>query len=116
MAGGGDADVRAGVGALADMVLGSNPLNPSTETRAGPNHTLVYTFNKPVTAGIATATEGVATVGGVTFSGNEMRVPLSGVTDVQYVTVGVSGVVAEVCIANGEPVQYGDVLFRIRPA
>ena len=26
------------------------------------------------------------------------------------------GVVAEVCCANGEPVQYGDVLFRIRPA
>ena len=32
------------------------------------------------------------------------------------VVAGVSGVVAEVCIANGEPVQYGDVLFRIRPA
>jgi acetyl-CoA carboxylase biotin carboxyl carrier protein len=32
------------------------------------------------------------------------------------VVAGVSGVVAEVCVANGEPVQYGDVLFRIRPA
>ena len=32
------------------------------------------------------------------------------------VVAGVGGVVAEVCVANGEPVQYGDVLFRIRPA
>ena len=31
------------------------------------------------------------------------------------VVAGASGVVAEVCVANGEPVQYGDVLFRIRP-
>ena len=32
------------------------------------------------------------------------------------VVAGASGVVAEICIANGEPVQYGDVLLRIRPA
>ena len=32
------------------------------------------------------------------------------------VVAGVGGVVAEICVANGEPVQYGDVLFRIRPA
>ncbi len=29
------------------------------------------------------------------------------------VTAGVSGVVAEVCVPNAAPVQYGDVLFRI---
>lgn len=32
------------------------------------------------------------------------------------VVAGVRGVVAEVCIDNGAPVQFGDVLFRIRPA
>jgi acetyl-CoA carboxylase biotin carboxyl carrier protein len=32
------------------------------------------------------------------------------------VTAGVDGVVAEVCIANGAAVQFGDVLFRVRPA
>jgi biotin carboxyl carrier protein len=32
------------------------------------------------------------------------------------VAAGVRGVVAEICRADGEPVQYGDVLFRIRPA
>jgi acetyl-CoA carboxylase biotin carboxyl carrier protein len=32
------------------------------------------------------------------------------------VVAGARGVVAEVCVANGAPVQYGDVLFRLRPA
>ena len=31
------------------------------------------------------------------------------------VVAGVSGVVAEICRKNGEPVEYGDVLLRIRP-
>jgi len=32
------------------------------------------------------------------------------------VVAGVRGVVAEVCVENGAPVQFGDVLFRVRPA
>jgi hypothetical protein len=32
------------------------------------------------------------------------------------VVAGVRGTVAEVCVENGAPVQFGDVLFRIRPA
>lgn len=32
------------------------------------------------------------------------------------VVAGVSGVVAEVCVENAAPVQFGDVLFRVRPA
>ena len=32
------------------------------------------------------------------------------------VVAGARGVVAEVCHSNGEAVQYGDVLFRIRPS
>jgi biotin carboxyl carrier protein len=32
------------------------------------------------------------------------------------VVAGAGGIVAEICVPNGEPVQYGDVLFRIRPA
>jgi biotin carboxyl carrier protein len=32
------------------------------------------------------------------------------------VVAGVRGTVAETCRADGEPVQYGDVLFRVRPA
>lgn len=32
------------------------------------------------------------------------------------VSAGVRGVVAEVCAENATPVQFGDVLFRIRPS
>jgi biotin carboxyl carrier protein len=32
------------------------------------------------------------------------------------VVAGARGVVAEVCRSNGDAVEYGDVLFRIRPA
>jgi acetyl-CoA carboxylase biotin carboxyl carrier protein len=32
------------------------------------------------------------------------------------VLAGARGVVAEVCRSNGDAVEYGDVLFRIRPA
>ena len=32
------------------------------------------------------------------------------------IAAGVAGTVAEVCRGDGEPVEYGDVLFRIRPA
>jgi hypothetical protein len=66
--------------------------NPTTEPRIGPAHTIAFTFDKPVTSGNVTVTEGVATVGAPTFSGNEMRVGLTGVTNVQYVTISVSNV------------------------
>jgi subtilisin family serine protease len=77
-----------------DLVLAATPLNPTTEPRNGPTQTIVFTFNKPVTAGTATVTEGTATVGSTTFSGSEMIVNLTGVTDIQYVTLAVSAVVA----------------------
>jgi acetyl-CoA carboxylase biotin carboxyl carrier protein len=32
------------------------------------------------------------------------------------VAAGARGVVVEICRGNGEPVQYGEVLFRLRPA
>jgi hypothetical protein len=60
----------------------------------GPAHTIVFTFDKPVVAGSATVTEGTANVAAPTFDGNEMRVPLTGVADVQYVTVSVANVTA----------------------
>jgi acetyl/propionyl-CoA carboxylase alpha subunit len=31
------------------------------------------------------------------------------------VTAGTRGTIAEVCVENAAPVQYGDVLFRVRP-
>ena len=32
------------------------------------------------------------------------------------VVAGVRGVVAEICVEDAGPVQFGDVLFRVRPA
>jgi hypothetical protein len=69
------------------------PLSGSAiESRNGSgNHTIVFTFDAPVNGGTATAA-GVATVAGVTFSGNDMIVALSGVGDQQIVTVTASNV------------------------
>ena len=77
-----------------DLPLSSALLNPSIEPRSGPNHAIVFSFDKPVVAGTAAVTEGTAMAGDPTFSGNEMVVPLTGVTDHQYVTVAVTKVVA----------------------
>ena len=78
-----------------DLPLNGNSTNPTTEPRSSAvQHQIVFTFDKAVTAGNAAVTEGVATAGAPTFSGNEMRVPLTAVADRQYVAVAVSGVTA----------------------
>jgi hypothetical protein len=81
-----------GVAGTFNLTLGSVPTNPTTEPRQGPAFTIVFTFDKAVTAGTAAVTVGTATAGVATFSGNEMRVPLTNVADQQYVTVTVSNV------------------------
>jgi hypothetical protein len=66
--------------------------NPTTEPRQGPNQMLVFTFDKAITGATASITEGVATAETPTFSGNEVIVGLTGVTNKQYVTVALTGV------------------------
>lgn len=66
--------------------------NPATEPRQGPTHTIVFTFDKPVTAASAAITEGVAAAGVPTFSGSNVIVGLTGVIDRQYVTVSLTNV------------------------
>ncbi|MGI8957949.1 MAG: hypothetical protein ACR2II_13700 [Chthoniobacterales bacterium] len=56
------------------------------------NYLAVFTFDDPVTSGDATIVSGTATAGVPTFSGNEMRVPLTEVADQQNVTIEVSNV------------------------
>lgn len=77
-----------------DLLLNAVATNPTTEPRQGPAQTIVFTFNNAVTAGTAQVTEGTATAGAPTFSGSEMIVPLTAVSNQQYVTVAVSNVVA----------------------
>ena len=66
--------------------------NPATEPRQGPAQTIVFAFDKPVNAATAAITEGTATVGTPTFSGNDVIVALTGVADQQYVTVSLANV------------------------
>ena len=58
----------------------------------GGSYTAVFTFDMAVTSGSASVRSGTATAGTPTFSGNEMRVPLSGVANEQIVTIRVSNV------------------------
>jgi hypothetical protein len=81
-----------GVAGTFNLPLSGAANNPTIEPRQGTSHTIVFTFDKPVTAGVATVIEGFATAGVPTFSGSEMRVPLTGVANQQYVTVTVSNV------------------------
>jgi hypothetical protein len=84
-----------GLAGTFDLALGLLPTNPTTEPRsggAGGNHTIVFTFNQPLTSGTVAVSAGTAVAGAPTFSGNEMIVPLSGVANQQYVTVNASNV------------------------
>jgi uncharacterized delta-60 repeat protein len=67
---------------------------PGVECRStGGAHTLVFTFSNNVVSGNAAVTSGIGSVtGSPTFSGNTMTVNLTGVTDVQQITVTLSNV------------------------
>jgi hypothetical protein len=69
---------------------------PGVECRSsGGAHTLVFTFNTGVVSGNASITTGVGSVSGSpTFSANTMTVNLTGVADVQRITLTLSGVTA----------------------
>ncbi|MEO8303008.1 MAG: hypothetical protein ABI724_02705, partial [Betaproteobacteria bacterium] len=88
----------AGGGAATfDLPLSLVATNPTTEPRSGGvggDHMIVFTFDKPVTGGAVVVTEGIATPGAASFVGAEMRVPISGVTNQQYVSLSVSSVTA----------------------
>jgi hypothetical protein len=90
-----------GAAGTFDLPLASTSASPTTELRTGPAHTIVFTFDKPVVAGSATVTEGTASVATPTFGANEMRVPLTGVADAQYVTVTVANVAAADGVGGG---------------
>ncbi len=66
--------------------------NPTTEPRQGPAQALVFTFDRPINAATASVTEGAAAIGVMNFVGNSVTVPLTGVTDRQYVTVSLTNV------------------------
>jgi len=74
------------------------------EDRLKSSYTAVFTFDIPVTSGTVSVASGTATVGAITFSGNEMRAVLSGVADVQTVLLHTENI-------NGDGMPHGDVPF-----
>ena len=75
-----------------DLPLSLLTTNPTTEPRQGPNQTVVLTFDKPIASVTIAVTEGAATAAAPTFSGNDVIVGLTGVTDQQYVTLSLTNV------------------------
>ena len=75
-----------------DLPLTLVPTNPTTEPRIGPAQTIVFTFDKPIASSLVAVSEGVATLAAPIFSGNDVVVDLSGVTNQQYVTIALTGV------------------------
>jgi hypothetical protein len=82
------------------------PLSGSSgvEDRQSSTYNAVFTFDVPVTSGEITVIGGTATVGPITFSGNEMTAALTGVTDVQTVVLHTQNI-------NGDGLPHGDVPF-----
>ncbi|MGZ9159341.1 MAG: dockerin type I domain-containing protein, partial [Nitrospira sp.] len=83
-------------GAAGEFDIPVPPVEPAgVEPRtSGGNHNLVFTLESenPVTGGSAALTLGTGNVGTPTFLGTTMTVPLSGVTDLQKITLTLSGV------------------------
>ncbi len=93
---------HASAGAF-DLPISPGTSNATTEPRTGGTHTVVFNFDKPVISGNASVTEGVATAAATVFSGNQMLVTLENVTNRQYVTISVNGVLA----SGGGPAGNG---------
>ncbi len=75
-----------------DLPLSLSITSPTIEPRTGPAHTLVFTFDKPITGATVAVTEGVGTAAAPTFSGNDVVVDLTGVSNQQYATVTLTNV------------------------
>ncbi|MEO7167616.1 MAG: sialidase family protein [Spartobacteria bacterium] len=105
--GGGSANLVSAASRLAHGAAGTfnvdMPLTGTSGVEDRDNsgtYQAVFTFDTAVTSGNASIVGGTATAGTPTFSGSEMRVPLTGVTDIQTVTIRVSGVNGGSATAN----------------
>jgi uncharacterized delta-60 repeat protein len=76
-----------------DLPLTGQPGVECRNAGAGSSHTLIFTFSNQIVSGNASVTSGTGNVSGApTFSGNTMTVNLTAVTNVQVLTVTLSGV------------------------
>ena len=67
---------------------------PGVECRSssGGNHNVVVTLNSEVASGNATVSSGIGTAGIPTYLGRTMIIPLSGVVDLQKITLSLNGI------------------------
>jgi hypothetical protein len=81
-----------GAAGTFDLALSLDPAAPTVEPRQGASTTIVFSFDKPVTAATAAVTEGTASVLGSAIAGHDVVVELGGVAIQQWVTLLVSDV------------------------
>ena len=74
------------------------------EDRSATTYNAVFTFDQPVTSGEVSVVSGTATMGTLSFSGNSITAPLTGVTVSEVVTLHVQNV-------NGDGLSHGDIPF-----
>jgi hypothetical protein len=78
--------------------------NPGVEGRASDTYNAVFTFDRAVSSGEVLAVGSNAIVGPISFTGNTMAAPLTGVTNAGFVTLRVQNI-------NGDGQPHGDVPF-----
>jgi hypothetical protein len=93
-----------------DLPLSLVAGNPTTEPRQGPDTTIVLTFDEPIISASIAVTEGTAVAGAPSFSGNDVIVPLTGVVDLQYVSVAATNVASAVNTGGSGSVRLGFLL------
>ena len=81
-----------GAAGTFNLPLSMVATNPTTEPRQSSTATIVMTFDTAVVSANVAVTAGTATAGALTFSGFDVIVPLTGVTDQQYVTITLTNV------------------------
>ena len=75
-----------------DLPLSLVSTNPTTEPRIGSSVTVVMTFDSPIASAVPSVTEGTASLGTTTIAGNDVIVNLTGVADIQYLSIALSNV------------------------
>ena len=96
-----------GAAGTFDLPLSMMSTNPTTEPRQSSTATIVMTFDAAIISANVAVTEGTATAGSLTFSGNDVIVPLTGVTDQQYVTISLTNVSSTVSTGGSGSIRLG---------
>jgi N-acetylneuraminic acid mutarotase len=96
-----------GTAGTFDLPLSQVATNPTTEPRRGPAAIIVMTFDAAILSANVAVTEGAASVGAVTFSGNDVIVSLAGVADQQYVAISATNVTSAVNTGGSGSIRVG---------